>query len=146
MEASPRPPTIGRPNGAIVAEGLILKLLSQVRCALKYPYRDGARHIVPGSVEPIEVENMADWHSDTDSIGDIAHLLARDRSISEILGHQSVKIRLRYAHLSPAFLTAEVGLLDPPPDPPAGPARSRPSKRARLFREASGPDRNARFC
>jgi hypothetical protein len=28
-------------------------------------------------------------------------------------GHQSMKMTMRYAHLSPAFLSAEVNLLDP---------------------------------
>ncbi len=37
------------------------------------------------------------------------------RAVGELLGHQSMKMTMRYAHLSPAFLQAEVGLLDPPP-------------------------------
>ena len=42
------------------------------------------------------------------------------RSVAELRGHQSMKMTMRYAHLSPAFLSAEVGLLDPPtPEPTA---------------------------
>jgi hypothetical protein len=37
------------------------------------------------------------------------------RSVAVLLGHQSMKTTMRYAHMSPAFLAAEVSLLDPPP-------------------------------
>jgi hypothetical protein len=51
------------------------------------------------------------------------------RSVGELLGHQSMKMTMRYAHLSPAFLQAEVGLLDPPPAPlPEGNKRRRATK------------------
>ena len=36
------------------------------------------------------------------------------RSVAELLGHQSMKMTMRYAHSSPAFLSAEVRLLDLP--------------------------------
>ena len=44
-----------------------------------------------------------------------------------------MKMTMRYAHLSPAFLSAEVSLLDPPPPPaPPAPEKSQAkTKRAR---------------
>jgi hypothetical protein len=41
-------------------------------------------------------------------------LISLLRFVAEPLGHASMKMTTRYAHLSPAFLSAEVGLLDPP--------------------------------
>jgi hypothetical protein len=34
------------------------------------------------------------------------------RSVADLLGHTTVKMTMRYAHLSPAFLQAEISLLD----------------------------------
>jgi hypothetical protein len=39
---------------------------------------------------------------------------------AELLRHQSLKMTMRYAHLSPAFLTAEVSVLDSPAPKTAG--------------------------
>ncbi len=45
----------------------------------------------------------------------------------EPLGHQSMKMTMRCAHLSPAFLSAEVSLLDPPPPPGPEKGKAPPS-------------------
>jgi hypothetical protein len=42
-----------------------------------------------------------------------------------------MKMTMRYAHLSPAFLSAEVSLLDPPPSPSPAPEKGKKPKRAR---------------
>ncbi len=60
------------------------------------------------------------------------------RSVAELLGHQSMKMTMRYAHLSSAFLSAEVSLLDPPaPSPKNG----KKNKRARKGQSAVEGDR-----
>ncbi len=59
-----------------------------------------------------------------------------------------MKMTMRYAHLSRAFLSAEVSLLDPPPPPgPKGNGKkTRARKRAKRLFGQSLDFESARFC
>ncbi len=91
------------------------------------------RDIKNGFHRALELAGISDftWH-------DLRHtfaswLMMRGaalRSVAELLGHQSLKMTMRYAHLSPAFLSAEVGLLDPPAPPKPKSKRARKGQRA----------------
>ncbi len=106
-----------------------------------FPHRSGpnagepVQDIKNGFHTALELADIEDftWH-------DLRHtfaswLMMRGaslRSVAELLGHQSMKMTMRYAHLSPAFLSAQVSLLDPPPPTaPSAPDKGKRSKRAR---------------
>ena len=92
------------------------------------------------ALEIAKIENFT-WH-------DLRHtfaswLMMRGaslRSVAELLGHQSMKMTMRYAHLSPAFLSAEVSLVDPPAPAPTPASEGKKSRRARKGQRASKSD------
>ncbi len=120
-----------------------LKALHEARDAASpyvFPHRSGPNAGTPvmdiknGFHAALELAKIDDftWH-------DLRHtfaswLMMRGaslRSVAELLGHQSMKMTMRYAHLSPAFLSAEVSLLDPPKPPSPSPEKGKKTKRAR---------------
>ena len=82
----------------------------------------------------LEMEEIKDftWH-------DLRHTFASwlimkgasRRSVAELLGHRGLRMVMRYAHLSPAYLSAEVSLLDAPVQPSPTDERATKGQRAR---------------
>jgi hypothetical protein len=54
------------------------------------------------------------------------------RAVAELLGHQTMQMTMRYAHLSPGYLSTEIGLLDGVCDPKRQGARKGDQKRSKV--------------
>jgi len=99
-------------------------------CAYVFPHKSGPKEGEPvqdiknGFHAALELAGIQDftWHDLRHTFASwLAMKGASLRSVGELLGHQSMKMTMRYAHLSPAFLSAEVSLLDPPAQPKVDP-------------------------
>ena len=87
-------------------------------CKAGEPVQD-VKNAFQTAMEAAEIKDFT-WH-------DLRHTFASWlimkgaslRSVAELLGHRGLRMVMRYAHLSPAYLSAEVGLLDAPVPPPS---------------------------
>ena len=59
------------------------------------------------------------------------------RAVGELLGHETLQMTMRYAHLSPGYLTNEIQLLDGP----AKGKRARKGQSARTTRRGASKTR-----
>ena len=65
------------------------------------------------------------------------------RAVADLLGHRSLRMVMRYAHLSPAYLAAEVGLLDQTIQKKRPPRTRRARKGQSALRVGSGDQESA---
>ncbi len=138
----------------LLAEKIILSVHTGLRRGslfhLRWDYVDFLNRVVRikdvknGFHSALEIAEIKDftWH-------DLRHTFASWlimkgaslRSVAELLGHRGLRMVMRYAHLSPAYLSAEVGLLDAPPTPPPQTEGARAEKRAKKGQHAAKRDR-----
>jgi hypothetical protein len=99
---------------------------TSLQCPYAFPHATGRKAGEPvqdvknafqTALEMAEIKDFS-WH-------DLRHTFASWlimkgaslRSVAELLGHRGLRMVMRYAHLSPAYLSAEIRLLDAPVQP-----------------------------
>ncbi len=104
-----------------------------VLCARTGPVQD-VKNVFHTALETAGITDFT-WH-------DLRHTFASWlmmkgaslRSVAELLGHRGLQMVMRYAHLSPAYLSSEVGLLDDLPPPHTDKRAKKGQRAARLAR------------